>query len=670
MIRLRNIAAKLLGALTAAGLLLAPGTSPATQAPGPEAPAKATKLYWFIPDGLRADPDIFTVFRWAQEGKLPNIKRMMAEGASGYSIPDFPSHTPTNFASLLTGAHPSVHGIADGPMHTEGAPLAKPSVAGFSSNAKRVAPIWKVLEQAGKKVALLAIPGSTPPELEHGITVRGRWGGWGADTPAVNFEPKEKLAERKEAGKAFKLFFLGQKLTEFVDAGAANGWEGLPVGYSPAREATLSTYGLPLHAHISDSSDDGKVGYDTVRFSLDKKNVLWTMEQGSWSDWQPVTLIWKDLPFPSQVRAKVIKLWPENGAFRIRLFFNNANRFDTQPAEVAEQLTAGVGPMVDFVDNWPAQLVYEDEDKATFLEEARDSLAWHKRAAGFMMRELKPDVLIQDTYTPNQMLEARWWHRYVDKEHPDYVPGKEASAWADILEMYQGIDAIMGEAMAAADKDTLVVLSSDHGVIPLRKQVCLNNLFARKGWLSFTIDETTGEPAIDWANTKVIYMKMAHIYVNPAGLAGNWNRASGPEYDKLRDEAIAAIAELADDNGTRPLVRAVRWEEATAVFGLPVDRSGDIVVEATPGYQWWEEVSRDKIIFARSLASGYKQAIDPRTRGMWTPFVIMGPGVRKGVRLAEPISHVDQMPTLLKLLNVPIPASVQGRPIDEILERD
>ena len=38
---------------------------------------KATKIYWFIPDGLRADPDIFTIYKWAQEGKLPNIKKMM-----------------------------------------------------------------------------------------------------------------------------------------------------------------------------------------------------------------------------------------------------------------------------------------------------------------------------------------------------------------------------------------------------------------------------------------------------------------------------------------------------------------------------------------------------------------------------------------------------------------
>src|SRR3989338_7199281 len=110
-------------------------------------PQKPEKVYWFIPDGTRAEPDTFTIYKWAEEGKLPNIKKMMDKGSYGYSIPDFPGHTPANFASLLTGSHPIVHGVADGPMHIEGYPLDKPSVAGFSSVAKKVPQIWTIMEE-------------------------------------------------------------------------------------------------------------------------------------------------------------------------------------------------------------------------------------------------------------------------------------------------------------------------------------------------------------------------------------------------------------------------------------------------------------------------------------------------------------------------------------------
>lgn len=629
----------------------------------------AQKLYWFIPDGLRAEPDIFTIYRWAQEGKLPNIKKMMDNGAYGYSIPDFPSHTPTNFASLLTGAHPSTHGIADGPMHTEGSPLVKPSVAGFSSTAKKVAPIWQILEDAGKKVALLSIPGSTPPELDNGITIRGRWGGWGADTPSIIFEPLNRLDIRKDAGKAFRLFYLGQKLTQFVPVTKPSDWENQPTSFSEAKETNLSSYGLNVYAYVYDSTDDNITNYDKVYFSLDKKTEFLNLASGVWSDWNDVTLQWEKQDFSSELRIKVIKIWPENGDFRIRLFYNNMNKFITEPSNIAEEVTTGIGPMVDFVDNWPVQLIYEDEDKATFFEEAMDSLAWHKKATKFILNKYQPDAFIQDTYTSNQMLESRWWFREVDKTRPGYNEEKAKLAWDDLLKMYQGIDAILGEAIDSIDNKTLLVFSSDHGIMQLHKQVRLNNLFAQKGWIKYTIDEKTGEPAIDWENSKVVYMKMAYIYVSPNGLGGDWYRSSGEEYDKLRTEVIEAIKELTDEDGTKPLMNAVRWEDAPAFFDLPTDRIGDIVLEAAPGYQWWEEISADGKLFTEPLVSGYKQAVDAKANnGMWTPFMMMGPGVKKGYVLEEPISHVDQMPTILKLLNIGIPDYVEGRILNEIFE--
>lgn len=610
-------------------------------------PPKATKLYWFIPDGMRAEENLFTVYKWAKEGKLPNIKKMMEEGSYGYSIPDFPSHTPVNFASLLTGAHPVVHGVADGPMHIEGKPLDKPSVAGFSSTAKKVSPIWKVLEEAGKKVALLSIPGSTPPELKSGITIRGRWGGWGADTHAVIYEPSQMQDVRKKEGRGFRLFYLGQPLTQFVEKKALG---------ANQYEAVLSAYGAKFAALI-----DG----DSVAFSQDGK-TLTDLKPGSWSGWSPVKLTVSEKSFDSQVRFRVIKL-SGNGNFRIRVFFNNINSLIVDPPSVAEEITRAIGPSVDFVDNWPAQLIYEDEDKQTFWDEAMDSLDWHKKAAGFIMSNYKPDVLIQDTYTPNQMLESRWWHRFVDKSHPDYDPAKEKEAMGDILKMYQGLDAIIGEAIKNADKNTLIVLSSDHGIAGLHKQVRLNNLFAQKGWFKFTTDPKTGEPVIDWKGSRVVYLKMAHVYINPDGLAGDWKRGSGPEYEKLREEVIKVLQELEDEDGTKPLVAAVRWEDAPKFFELPTDRVGDLVLEVKKGYQWLEEPDGSLQIFTKPLASGYKQANNPKDPDMWTPFVIMGPGVKEGHQITDPISHVDQMPTLLKLLNIKIPDYVQGKVLTEII---
>jgi len=616
---------------------------------------------------MRADPDLMKVFEWAQRGDLPNIKALMDRGAWGYSVPTFPTHTPTNFATLLTGTYPERHGVADGPMHVEGQPLRRPSVGGFSSVARKLPAVWSLLEGAGKRPFLLSVPGSTPPELlAGGITVRGRWGGWGADLHSMVFEQAspERLLE---VGRGARLFFLGDDLTRFIKSRPAKGWTGTEAK-AAIGEVELTGHGLTLHALLEDSDGDGTS--DAVRFSRDRGQAIARLQPGEWSDWIPVVLRWNKLDVPSHVRLHVIRLGPD-GFFRIRMVVDSLNRFVTEPGSVADELHADLGPMVDFVDNFPPQLIFYDEDRTTFIDEARMSLEWHRRAVGAVAKRYRPDVFIHDIYTPNQMLTSRWWLGYVDPTSSRYSEvddNERGQLMGEVMDMYRGLDAIVGEALKHAGPDTLVVLSSDHGAAPLDRWVRLNNLFASRGWLVFKQDERTGAPVVDWNRSKVVYLKMDSIYIRPDGLGGDWTRGSGPEYDRLRAEVRDALLELEDEGGTRPVAAVKGWEEVGTFYRLPSDRVGDLVIANRPGYGWNEELTRDLKVFGTPLKTGYKQAILPgESKAMWTPFVVAGPGVKPGTRIEQPIQHVDQLPTLLRLMGQPIPEHVQGRVLTEIL---
>ncbi|MDP8219116.1 MAG: alkaline phosphatase family protein [Candidatus Theseobacter exili] len=637
--------------------------------------SEEVKLYWFIPDGMRSEDTIFNIYKWAEEGKLPNIKRMIEEGSYGYSIPVFPSHTPTNFATLFTGTYPVTHGVADGPMHVEGNPLNIVSVGGFNSAAKKVPPIWVNMERGfDKDVVLLSIPGSTPPELEEGITLRGRWGGYGADFHAVNFESIGKGDKRFEHGRGARLFFFGPYLTSYLESRDAGKWENPPVSFLPPREMGLGAYGAMVFAYIYDSTDDKKVNYNRVAFSFDKKNIFADLVDKQWSSWNPITLQWKGISVATDFKIKIIRLEPD-GNLKIRFFFNNLNEYIVKPSSVAKEVIDGVGPMVDFVDNFPAQLVFEDADKETFIEEADMSLEWHRKAAAFILDKYDPDVFIQDIYTPNQMLTSRWWMGYIDPSsirYKDIDEEKRSLLWAEVKDMYQKLDSILGVMLNKADENTLVVLSSDHGAIPLNKWVCLNNFFAKKGWLKFAMDKKTGEPVINWAESKVIYLKMDSVYIDPEGLDGDWKRASGEEYEKLREEVKTALLEIQDSaTGNHPVIGAYKCEEVADVLKLPEDRVGDLVVVNRAGYGWNEEMSADlSIIKNPGHKSGYKQAIlADKEKGMWTPFVIVGPGVKKGFQIKKPISHVDQYPTILFLMGKKIPGFVDGKVLNDIVEQ-
>ena len=638
----------------------------------PKKEIKAEKLYWLIPDGMRAEPDLFNIFEWAEQGKLPNIKKMMDNGAYGYSVPVFPSHTPVNFATLLTGSYPKTHGVADGPMHVEGRTLDKVAVAGFSSVARKVPAIWTTLEENGKTVALISMPGSTPPEINKGIVIRGRWGGWGADFHAINFQTKGDNSQRVKQGRGTRMFFFGPQLTQYVDPKHATGWENMPKSFSPALEAEMKPWESIVYAYIYDDTNDEKVNYNKIIFSKDKKSVLADLKQGEWSDWQSITLKWQEKDVISDVRFRIIIL-EEDGFFRIRMLFNNVNEYIAQPSTIAKELNLGVGPMVDFVDNFPPQLVYYNEDKQAFLEELKMSLDWHTSVIPFVIKKYNPDVIIQDPYSPNQMLTSRWWLGYIDpksKRYNEVTEEEREQLWKEVEDMYVQLDTMVGEMIKNADDNTLIVLSSDHGATPLNKGVRINNLLAKNGLLKFDINKETGEPIIDWKNSKAIYLKMDNIYIHPNGLEGNWTRASGPEYEKLRNQVMNMLLELEYSDGTKPVATAVKWEDVEEFLDLPSDRVGDLVIANEAGYGWDEEMSEDLEIFTTPLVTGYKQAILPDdVKSMWTPFIIMGPGVKKGYEIKEPFKQINQYPTIMKLLNIPIPEFVDGKPIEGIFEK-
>jgi hypothetical protein len=107
----------------------------------------------------------------------------------------------------------------------------------------------------------------------------------------------------------------------------------------------------------------------------------------------------------------------------------------------------------------------------------------------------------------------------------------------------------------------------------------------------------------------------------------------------------------------------VKWEDVKSVLRLDPDRAGDLVIANLAGYGWGEEMTADLKVFSEPLETGYKQAIKAEeVPGMWTPFIIAGPGIKKGYFLGDkPFEMVDQYPTIMTALGVKIPDFVQGK---------
>ena len=102
-------------------------------------------------------------------GRLPHIARLLAEGARGPMQSTVPPMTFPAWTTLMTGVNPGKHGIFDFTEHKEGSYDVR-----FTNAADRGAPtMWRLLSEAGKRVASVRIPVTFPPEPINGLTVCG-----------------------------------------------------------------------------------------------------------------------------------------------------------------------------------------------------------------------------------------------------------------------------------------------------------------------------------------------------------------------------------------------------------------------------------------------------------------------------------------------------------------
>ena len=114
-----------------------------------------------------AEPSLLD--RWMGEGRLPNIAALARRGALMPCRSTTPCATFPAWTTCVTGVNPGRHGIFDFTCMTPGRYAIE-----FVNSGWRAAPaIWNVLSDAGRRVCILGVPATHPPEPVNGILVSG-----------------------------------------------------------------------------------------------------------------------------------------------------------------------------------------------------------------------------------------------------------------------------------------------------------------------------------------------------------------------------------------------------------------------------------------------------------------------------------------------------------------
>jgi len=106
---------------------------------------------------------------WASQGKLPTFARLMAEGASGDLQSVIPPLTMPAWSSFLTGMLPGHHGIYSFLRRKPDSYDLTP----FNASYLRAPDLGGLLNQAGRRVALLNVPATYPPKPLDELVVTG-----------------------------------------------------------------------------------------------------------------------------------------------------------------------------------------------------------------------------------------------------------------------------------------------------------------------------------------------------------------------------------------------------------------------------------------------------------------------------------------------------------------
>ena len=106
---------------------------------------------------------------WAADGTLPHLGRLLGQGAWGRLASTIPPATLPSWTTFMTGVNPGRHGIYDFTRRRGGDYAVR-----FVNATYRKAPtIWRMLSQAGRRVCVLGLPGTYPPEAVNGYMISG-----------------------------------------------------------------------------------------------------------------------------------------------------------------------------------------------------------------------------------------------------------------------------------------------------------------------------------------------------------------------------------------------------------------------------------------------------------------------------------------------------------------
>jgi predicted AlkP superfamily phosphohydrolase/phosphomutase len=670
--------------------------------------------------------------KWMDEGKLPNLAKLRAQGSFSPLRPTIPSQTPVSWSTFSTGLNPGRHGVFDflkrNPKDYKpsfaaagegkesflfgesnglaigligavavallltlllklfrlrwpvaaavGVVLGIAAGVGAGIAAARLLPVsrpvainyqhgdtlWKLLGHAGKRVRVMRIPVTFPPkEFEHGQLLSG------LGVPDLS----------ARIGKPFyftsELFFTpkgsGDFSIEVVELVDNKGTIETEIQEVP--NELFPKPGVTEHLKIPMTLT---VPADRKSLRIQTSGNDVTLKPGEWSDWAQLTF-----PFNSLIkvkgigRFKLLALDPEIKLYLSPLDFDPENLPPgfavTTPAGFVHDLTREHGRFKTrgwMIDTWSP--VAGTIDEQTFLDDVKQTVDKETEILDGAMAKDDWDVLIHYFEFTDRVQHIMF--RFLDPKHPLYTADGAAKWGGSVLQAYQQMDRLVGDAMAKRPDAALMVVS-DHGFASFRRGMNYNTWLVKNGFMTLNgqdakrmnledlFEQGNFFVNVDWSKTKAYALGLGQIYINEAGREGKGIVKPGAEYQQVAAQIKQGLEAFVDpDTGEHPVAHVFTRDEAYNGVYDPL-LIPDLIPSNNEGYRvGWQD----------SLGGIAKTIVEPNTQIWSGDHCSVYPEIVKGIlfssfKLNTPNGAYmgDVMPTILDLYGVKPTTNLDGK---------
>lgn len=379
----------------------------------------------------------------------------------------------------------------------------------------------------------------------------------------------------------------------------------------------------------------------------------------------------------------------------------------TFPAELKNEIASTIGEYIVYSDE-----VYSKGRGEIFLNALHYSIQQRAKTAAYLLHAYDWDLGILVFPETDTVCHGLWWA--YDATHHQHAQEDAAKFRNGIREIYQDVDSYIGELVASLPSDTTILVMSDHGHGPLRNFLYVNNFLKQCGYLKIknapasqiknlafnagltprtaygmllnmglgklrrTMDKRRGGRGllkrfflslndVDWENTRAYSIGyIGEVHLNVKGREPRGIVERGAEYERVRDELIRDLRELKLPDGS-PLIEHI-WKKEEIYHGAHLDDAPDILFFPKN----LETIAFGDFEFGSNkiLESSYGVSSSHRMNGI---LIASGNQIRTNHVITGIASDskspnlTDLAPTILHLLDLPIPRDMDGRVLSEMI---